>query len=779
MSPLVHRLFAALCVVSLAAWPVRGEDSPKVKISRAGKAATALVQGKAFGAQQGSAFCIHPAGIFLTNAHVVNQDTTFTLHLNGGTKKLRSLTARVLRTDKELDLALLRVDGEKDMPTLPLATDNNLAETDEVIAFGFPFGQRLSSDQKEPPAVSVNVGKVTSLREKDGELHRIQLDAALNPGNSGGPVVNMEGKVVGIVVSGVPGSGVNFAIPINHVLRFLARPELVFTPPALTLATIHEPAEFQAKVLSFGPAAQSLDLDFILKAEGKTNKPIKMRLSDGVYRANLVPLPRSDGPQLFRLTARFARGLVRGEVADQTIQVGETPVQLSAVRYIAGGKNPRVWLRDGKILRDKLAGVESIETKLGPSSVRLDLTQAAEVRLFPPTALVALSATIVARRDGQEVGRLTRQLPVQGVAEAGEVEVFLDLEPPPLAKDVAEYALDASIGNVTVGGGGRYLILHLPKLQKLAVFDVNKAKIVKYLPAPDAGIKFVAGLDQLVVALPASRTLQRWSLETMELETSAPYPLKGDLVAFALGSASRGPVFVMGTDGAPGPWLSFCALALNDLQRRDMVWVKEGPNFQYTGPNLHLRASSDGKHIGLWNSGQLPAGITWIRLDYPIARSRQAHSGNGYVVPGTKGQVLFTSQGMLTHLEWPNQNKLYPGADVNGRYVPAHYSDYYLYLGAAPMPQNRNPTATPQNPSPTRGVEIHKLGVDKPLVRLDDIEVPSEDARQNTTDFTLDKRFHLIPQAKLLIVIPPSNDRLILHRVDLEEALNRITAAKK
>jgi hypothetical protein len=770
MRATLRRPLMVLLVFLFVGLPVWGEDSPKAKITRAGKAATALVQGKTFAAMQGSAFCIHPSGIFLTNEHVVRQENTFTLYLNGGTKQVRVLSAKVLRADKELDLALLQVEGEKDLPTLPLAADNNLSETDEVIAFGFPFGQQLSVQRKEAPAISVNVGKVTSLREKEGELHRIQLDAALNPGNSGGPVVNLEGKVVGMVVSGVPGSGVNFAIPINLIHRFLARPELLFHPPALTLTNVHEPADFKAEALTFGPSAQPLELEFILRTEGKAAQPVKMSRTEGAYHARVVPFPRSEGPRLFRMTARFARGSVRGEVAEQVIKVGDTSVSLSRVRCLVGGTRPRVWLRDGKIVRGTLSGVEAVEAKLGAASVRLDLTQAAEVRLQPPAGLTALAATIVARRNGQEVGRVTQPLPVQGVLAAGENEAFLDLEPSPLEKDVVEYRLEAPIVDVAVGGGGRYVILHLPKLQKLAVFDVNQAKIVKYLPAPDANVKFVAGLDQLVLALPASRTLQRWNLTTMEQERSAPYPQKGDVAALCLGSASRGPLFVLSKD-ARGANVDFCALTLADLQGREMVWSKIG---HHHGPfgnmDLHLRAAPDGKGIGLWISGGTPSGVFWIRFNYPIARSTYSHSGNGHVIPGANGKVLFTSQGLFTTIGFPNQNTAYPGSEPNGRYVPAHHGDYYLYLGAGATFQNRNPP---------RAFAIHKLGVEKPLLQLADIEVPTTEDTANKTDFTLDKRFHLIPQAKVLIVLPPSNDRLVLHRVDLEEALSKQTPAKK
>jgi hypothetical protein len=772
------RLFAAAAILLLVGLPAWGEDSPKGKITRTGKASTALVQGKTFGTQ-GSAFCIHPTGIFLTNEHVVSRESTFTLFLNGGTKKVGVLTAKVLRMDKELDLALLQAEDAKDLPVLPLAAENNLSETDEVIAFGFPFGQRLSLDAKEPPAISVNVGKVTSLREKAGELHSIQLDAVLNPGNSGGPVLNMDGKVVGVVNSGVPGAGVNFAIPINHVQRFLARPELLFTPPALTLANVHEAVEFQVQALTFTPSPQALDLQLILKREGQSGKSLTLKLSEGSYRVRTAAVPRSEGPAKFRLTARYARGSVSAEVEDRTFKVGDRTVPFREVRRLVTGPNPRVWLRDGKLIRGELSGIEAITAQLGPASITLDLSRAADVRLHPAANLATVTATIVARRGEQEVGRVTHPLLIQGVPQPGEEEIFLDLQPAPLAKDVVEYKLDAAIADVAVGGGGRYLILHQPKLRQLAVFDVNQAKVVKSLPAPEGDLKFVAGMDQLVVALPGSRTLQRWNLTTMEQERTAAYPLKGDILALSLGSASHGPLFVLGKEGN-NVLAAFCAVTLEDLKRREMVWSKIGNHFAPFAKDLHLRASFDGKAMGMWTGGGVrPAGVTWIRWDYPIARSTYSHIGSGHVIPGPKGKVLFTSLGMFTEIaNFPNTNKPYPGSETNGCYLPAHHADYYLYLGPGPS-FNLVPPGKPVERKPFHGVAIHKLEVEKPILHLADIEVPNLDESKNKTDFTVDKRFHLIPEAKVLIVIPPSNDRLILHRVDLEEALAKMKPAKK
>ena len=132
----------------------------------------------------------------------------------------------MVRIDKTADLALLRVANVADLPNLHLGAVDAVAELAEVVVCGFPLGEALATDKKEYPAVSVNAGSVTALHLKGGQLQFIQIDAALNVRNSGGPVLDDAGKVIGVVVSGRPGTGINQAIPVNILERFLKAPDL-------------------------------------------------------------------------------------------------------------------------------------------------------------------------------------------------------------------------------------------------------------------------------------------------------------------------------------------------------------------------------------------------------------------------------------------------------------------------------------------------------------------------------------------------------------------------
>jgi hypothetical protein len=409
-----------LCIIEPS--PAADEALSRAAIAKRAKAATALVEVKP---SYGSGFCVHPTGLFMTNEHVVRQGTeAVSLVLNAGLKTQKVLKAKVIRRDKILDLALLKVDGDEKFEALELGSDKDLGELTELIACGFPFGTDLARPG-EYPAISINVGSVTSLRhDKDHQLHRIQLDAALNRGNSGGPVLDRGGKVVGMVVSGIQGSGVNMAIPVSHLQRFLAPLEIVFTLPAVKAANRHEAFEFTAKTISLLPSKEALDLELILGDGLGKERRFPMKLADGAYRAKAIPIPAQEGPLVYRVEVKYEDGSVRGTAEDRTFRVGEKKVKLSQLRNLRLGPKPEARLGLGQRLEGKLADLEAIPVKVGKQSLRLDLASAVEVNVEAPEEVTALSCTVVARQKGKELKRFSLPLFIEGVSRGKEVRRF-------------------------------------------------------------------------------------------------------------------------------------------------------------------------------------------------------------------------------------------------------------------------------------------------------------------------------------------------------------------
>jgi serine protease Do len=159
----------------------------------------------------GSGFIIDPDGSILTNNHVVEGAERILVKLSDG----RSLRARVIGADPDTDIALLKVDGQSSLPVAPVGDSSTLRMGEWVCAIGNPLGYEHT----------VTVGVVSYLGRKlfDSSLDDyIQTDAAINFGNSGGPLINARGEVIGINAAiSSRASNIGFAVPINGATAIL------------------------------------------------------------------------------------------------------------------------------------------------------------------------------------------------------------------------------------------------------------------------------------------------------------------------------------------------------------------------------------------------------------------------------------------------------------------------------------------------------------------------------------------------------------------------------
>lgn len=184
----------------------------------------------------GSGFIVDPRGYIITNNHVVDKADKIYVRLSSDpdnpTDPGRS--AKVIGVDKDTDIAVIKIESDKPLPTVKLGNSDSEQVGDWVLAIGSPFGlsqtvsagivsakNRAIDEAPSPAGVATN------------QFQRfIQTDAAINPGNSGGPLVNMEGQVIGmntaIYTQSMGSQGVGFAMPSNiiaNVYNMLIGPE--------------------------------------------------------------------------------------------------------------------------------------------------------------------------------------------------------------------------------------------------------------------------------------------------------------------------------------------------------------------------------------------------------------------------------------------------------------------------------------------------------------------------------------------------------------------------
>ena len=180
---------------SSSRWPFSTEESSRPTVN--GMGTGVIVDGR---------------GYILTNHHVVDKVQGIEIHLFDGTR----LPARVVQADREMDLAVIKVDAGHPLVPAAIGTSADLMLGETVITMGNAFGYENTISKGIVSALKRNV----TLSDDQKYFNLIQTDACINPGNSGGPLINIDGELVGINVATRSGAqGIGFALPIDDVKR--------------------------------------------------------------------------------------------------------------------------------------------------------------------------------------------------------------------------------------------------------------------------------------------------------------------------------------------------------------------------------------------------------------------------------------------------------------------------------------------------------------------------------------------------------------------------------
>ncbi len=152
----------------------------------------------------GTGFYLKDYGLVVTNEHIVRDNRQVIVQGEMVEKQL----SRVLYVDQTYDLAFLELPGADRLPAVTLGADREIHQGDAVIAVGHPFGLKYSATQ----------GIISNTVQKSGNVNYYQHDAALNPGNSGGPLINRDGAVVGVNTFIIQsGNNIGFSLPVHYL----------------------------------------------------------------------------------------------------------------------------------------------------------------------------------------------------------------------------------------------------------------------------------------------------------------------------------------------------------------------------------------------------------------------------------------------------------------------------------------------------------------------------------------------------------------------------------
>ncbi|XP_067857304.1 serine protease HTRA1-like [Heptranchias perlo] len=162
----------------------------------------------------GSGFIVSEDGLIVTNAHVLSNKQKIKVELKNG----EEYEAKVKDVDQKSDIALIKINPKSPLPVLLLARSSDLRPGEFVVAIGSPFSLQ---NTVTTGIVSTTERGGKELGLKDSDMDYIQTDAIINYGNSGGPLVNLDGEVIGINTLKVT-AGISFAIPAKRIQQFLA-----------------------------------------------------------------------------------------------------------------------------------------------------------------------------------------------------------------------------------------------------------------------------------------------------------------------------------------------------------------------------------------------------------------------------------------------------------------------------------------------------------------------------------------------------------------------------
>jgi serine protease Do len=272
----------------------------------------------------GSGFVIDPSGLIVTNNHVIEGADEIIINFINGTKLK---VTKILGHDPKTDLALLKVEPKKPLTAISFGDSSKLRVGDWVMAIGNPFGLGGS--------VTVGVVSATKRDINAGPYDDfIQTDAAINRGNSGGPLFNMEGEVIGVntaIISPTGGSiGIGFAVPSNSATKVLSQlKEYGETRRGWLGVHVQNVTEEIAESLGLNPPrgalVASVTPDGPAAAAGIEPRDVIVDF-DGQSIANMRDLPRAVvGATIGKdVPVQLMRG---GETKEVTVKIGRLPEQ--------------------------------------------------------------------------------------------------------------------------------------------------------------------------------------------------------------------------------------------------------------------------------------------------------------------------------------------------------------------------------------------------------------------------------------------------------------------
>lgn len=356
-------LLAGLGPQAAAPQPPPAASSPADQLARLTAATVVIKLERMYRGEkiptQGSGFFVDGRGTIVTNWHVVSPQVEVNLDgiraetstatgelsvvIGSGTHEERVVRAKVLTLDRRRDLALIRVQ-EQSLAWLDIG-DKPLKVADPIWVAGFPFGDLLARNAANPE-LTLTTGRVTSIRHDEAGIEdAIQIDAAVNPGNSGGPLLDSTCRVIGVVNAGISNANLtSFAIPLAKLQQFIENSQVGMSldPDAV----YSRDTALDVRVFPVLLTLDALKCELVLAGGDIPEQRIEVQRQGSEFRGRLPVPPRNPDAEgvstAYRMTVRLKRG-------DGTVAIERThtvPVRESQISQLRSDRDPLDMMRD-------------------------------------------------------------------------------------------------------------------------------------------------------------------------------------------------------------------------------------------------------------------------------------------------------------------------------------------------------------------------------------------------------------------------------------------------
>lgn len=714
-----------------------------------------------------TAFCIHSDGYFITSSHVATgkgAKQEIRLVSAPGTAREQRHTSSVVKAAQNTDLALLYCPEMANLPAVPLSRDVELRETAPVTIFGYPRGSLRNARDRKYPNISVRLARITTLHGNRRSPDSIEFDVKLGPGNSGGPVLADDGRVIGVIASGTKSSVGAMAIPERQVRAFLQTPVVSFRTPEIAWDNRYEPMTL--KIAARTLLRDSVGIQSVsarITAADRTTSVFARPESEDQFVAKFVPIPTDAGPPKCRAEIEFQDGRLSGDVTDIPLQLGAQTVRLSELEVLSRHEDRvDVTKADGT----KLVGrwpAQRLNMDVGGQILQIDIAKAVQIRFRRPTAdpvSVELNVEAVTASGFKTTvnrtltfAKTTTAMHSASTSDENDLPVF---QPPNIASPDLQgirkvIELPEAFTQVCSGGGGRYLLFYLPESSVVSVFDVSAADVVAELPITGSQPLIAADLEKLYVVLPGTHLIQRWDLSSLKREKVAPVPGTNVPRTVMTGSAARGLLWLWSGG-------SIQAIDPETLKPADIEGKVLGGDPKH---GYRMLLSADGSTMTGWHNGLSSPPYDLLKIHGHRTSKSTSPFGEGY-----NGRWM-----------WPN---------ADGRLIFGHGStvyDHHFRRIAADWLKGTNiiPSGDPRYFLLVRAAENDRSSVsvctscDRQIIyTLLRAENVTGDSPLNRGMFHFQPRVYFVPSARVLILLPAGEKQIVVRRLDVDEELRQI-----